>query len=119
MLHALPAAARRLLRPSSTGYSLAALLTLCLGVAAVLVVHGLLHRALFQPLPIADESRVLWLGNSHAERGVRRFATSHADFRSLREAMGSVQPLAAIRRRALSLESADGAERIDALRRPA
>ena len=38
MLSALPAAARRLLRPSSTGYSLAALLTLCLGIAAVLVV---------------------------------------------------------------------------------
>lgn len=114
MLNSLTAAWRRLRRPGNRGYALAALVTLTLGVASVVTVYALLYRVLLEPLPVADESTLMSVSGRNDARGVTGFAVSEPDFRSFQEARG-FSAMAAFKRRGVSVRTAEGTERIDAL----
>jgi putative ABC transport system permease protein len=52
------------------GYSVAALVTLALGLGASAVVASAVWAILLRPLPFRDPSRLVWVGHAHSEKGV-------------------------------------------------
>lgn len=114
MLHAITHLWRRLGRPGNRGYALAAVVTLAIGIAAVIAVYSLMHRALLAPLPITDESSVVRLAGRNLARAVDGFAVSYPDYQSWSESARSYSGMAALKRQGVSLRLADGVERADA-----
>jgi predicted permease len=88
---------RTRLAPRERGFTVAAVLTLGLAVAAVTVIVQVAHTVLLAPLPFADEAAVVRVVERHAARGLPSYAVSVPNFRSFQaEAPGFVE-LAAMR----------------------
>ncbi len=114
MLHAITHLWRRLGRPGNRGYALAAVVTLTIGIAAVIAVYSLMHRVLLAPLPITDEASVVRLAGRNLARAVDGFAVSYPDYLSWSENARSYSAMAALKRQGVSLRLAEGTERADA-----
>lgn len=114
MLDSITPVWRRLGRPGNRGYAVAAVVTLAIGIAAVIAVYSLMHRVLLAPLPITDESSVVRLAGRNQARAVDGFAVSYPDYRSWSESTRSYSAMAALKRQGVNLRLADGSERADA-----
>ncbi len=63
----IPASFRALAR--SPWFTLTAILTIALGIAANAAIFSVADRALLRPLPYRDPDRLVWIASSHATRG--------------------------------------------------
>ena len=78
----IPASFRALAR--SPWFTLTAILTIALGIAANAAIFSIADRALLRPLPYRDPDRLVWIASSHATRG-QYSKSSGWDFNSWKE----------------------------------
>ena len=86
-------------RPGST---LAAILTLALGLGATTALFTVIHGVLLRPLDLRDSQDLVWLWGQHKERGALFERTSEADLVEWREHQTSFEALVGAHNRALT-----------------
>jgi putative ABC transport system permease protein len=93
------------------GPFLAAILTLTLGIGANTAIFSLVDGISLRPLPIADPSHLVGIESvkNHAAADSEKDVTSsYAEFEDVREGVPAFADVAAVDRRVLALETADG-----------
>jgi len=115
MSHRLVQSWRGLMRPGHRGYAFSAVLTLAIGIGAVVAVYAILHAVLIKPLPYPDEARVLRLAERNQNRGIDSFSVSTPNFLSWAEQSSSFSAIAAFQEQGVHLRDALGVERVSAL----
>ncbi len=104
--------AARLLR-KSPGFTLAATLTLAVGIGANTAMFSLVNGLLLRPLPLVEEpDRLVAVYTSD---GGSPGVSSYMDYRDFRDRMGSVLGLAAYKPRLADLSTGGVAERVQAM----
>src|SRR5262245_13893878 len=73
----------RMLRKNS-GFTLAAVVTLALGIGAVAVVFSAALAVLARPLPNRESGRLVWLANKNASLGVNETFVNQSDIIAVR-----------------------------------
>ncbi len=106
---------RRLGRQGSRGYALASVLTLALGIGAVVTVHSLLHAVLLAPLALDDETRVVRIAENNEARGISGFAVATGNFIAWRDRSYSFAAMSAFSLRGANLTLPTGAQRVEVL----
>src|ERR1043166_3286414 len=94
----------------SPAFTLAALLTIALGVGATTAVFSLINAVLLRPLPYADAGRLvyMWTPNPHLEGVPREMSPPYADVFAWRESSRSFSAITALNQVVLSVD--DGGE---------
>ncbi|MGH9796190.1 MAG: ABC transporter permease, partial [Candidatus Acidiferrales bacterium] len=105
----------RLLR-KSPGFTLAAMLTLALGIGANAAVFSILNAVMLRPLPFPEPERLVRLWESNPQRGWPFFSASQPNFLDWRERNRSFERLAASSGWTFNLSGVDEPERISGLR---
>jgi putative ABC transport system permease protein len=103
---------RSLLR--TPGFTIAALLTLALGIGANVAIFSVVHAVLLRPLPYASPERLAMLGDRTPAEDVSNIG--FATLQDLRDRNRTFASIAAIRSWAVTLVSADGAELVPGMR---
>jgi predicted permease len=83
----------RMLR-KNPGFTLAAVVTLALGIGAVAVVFSVALAVLARPLPYRETGRLVWLTNKNASLGVEETFLNPSDILDLREQAKSLEQVA-------------------------
>ena len=96
-LHDIRHALRLLVR--EPGFTLAAVLTLTLGVGANVAVFAIVNAALLRPLPYPDASQLVLLQHRDRRTGITKEFIAIGDFVDLRARQRSFESLARVRRR--------------------
>ncbi|MGH9792835.1 MAG: ABC transporter permease, partial [Candidatus Acidiferrales bacterium] len=102
--------ALRLLR-KSPGFTLAAVLTLALGIGANAAVFSIFNAVMLRPLPFPEPERLVRLWESNPQRGWPIFAVSQPNFLDWRDQNQSFERIAASIGRAFNLSGVDEPER--------
>lgn len=89
-------------------FTLAAAVTLALGLASTTVVFSVVEAVLLRPLPYADADRLLFVWQDLRARGVPHFGFSHGDFGDLAASSPSLSGVAALTTGQQSLRHEDG-----------
>lgn len=79
------------------GYSVVAILTLALGIAAVTTMFSIVNEVLFKPIPIPNVDRIVHLQATDTANGNGRYPPTVADYFSFREQSRSFERLCATR----------------------
>jgi len=87
-------AARTLVR--APGFTVAAVLTLALGIGANLAIFSLAHAVLFRPLPYADPEGLVAIWESNARLGVAQNHVSQPNFVDFQNSAVSIAEMAAL-----------------------
>ncbi len=101
---------QRLFARGSRVHTLAVASTLCLAVAAVVVVGQIAHAVLRAPLPFEQPAQVVRVFERHAARGLPNYAVSTPNFRSWQAQAPVYSQLAAIRAGSANLAADAGSE---------
>ena len=88
---------RSLTSRQSWPFTIAALLTLALGIGAVTAIFSIVHAVLLAPLPFREPDRVVHIWDTNLERGLDRFSASAPNFRSWQKMADNFSHLAAWR----------------------
>lgn len=107
LLAPLSQAARALAR--SPGYLTAAVVTSALGIGALTVVFGLISRALLEPLPWPNASRIVVVQETRAERTI---SVSWLNLQDYRARARTLDAIAAFSGTSVNLTSEGSAERV-------
>jgi putative ABC transport system permease protein len=101
---------RSLIRTPS--FTIAAVLTLALGIGANTAIFSAVHGVLLRPLPYPDADRlaVIWLTNE--QEGFDRDVISYPNFRDIREQTNTLSGLAAFTGRAAAFSEGDEVEQV-------
>ena len=86
----------RMLR-KNTGFTVAAVFTLALGIGANTAIFSIVHTFLLRPLPYADSERVAFVLGWNTTRDEMRFNVDYADFADLQKQSDAFEELAAYR----------------------
>lgn len=103
----------RMLRKSPT-FTLAAVLTLSLGIGASIAIFSAVHSFLLKPLPYAEPEELVFALGWDEERGRMRFSLSFADFVDLRARTETFEDLAGYRYWSANLTGGEHPERVQA-----
>jgi len=93
-------------------FTVAALLTIAVGIGANTTIYSLLHAVLMRPLPYAEGDRLLFLCERSAEYGGSRMGISPPAYEIWRERAGSFENLAAYHADDRNLTGAGEPERL-------
>jgi putative ABC transport system permease protein len=93
-------------------FTVAAVLTLALGIGANTAIFSAVHGVLLRPLPYpnADRLAVVWITNE--QEGFDRDVISHPNFRDIREQASALSGFAAFTRRASTFSEAEDVEQV-------
>ncbi len=94
------------------GFTLAAGLTLALGIGALTAIFSVVAGVLIRPLPYVESDRIVRLFEGDRHSGTTREGFSAPDLFDLRARMRTLEAVAAYRTRSQSLGSTSGAERV-------
>ena len=95
------------------GFSLAAVLTLGIGLGANTAMFGVVDAVLLRPLPYQDASRLVQVATLELETG-RELSVSYPDVLDWRREPGALEEMAAVGAQALTLTGSGPASHIDA-----
>ena len=95
------------------GFTLIAVLTLALGVGANTAIFSIVNGVLLKPLPFAAPERLVAVGATGTQDRARFGSLSFPDFADFRAQGQAFERLAAYRTRGLSINGANGAERVE------
>ncbi len=101
----------RMLR-KNTGFTLAAVLTLALGIGANTAIFSVVHTFLLRPLPYADSERVAFVLGWNTARDQMRFNVKYADFVDLQDQSDVFDDMAAYRAWRANVTGEGAAERV-------
>jgi predicted permease len=107
-------AARLLTR--DRGFTVTAIATLAICIAANAIIFAVVDAVVLRPLPIAQADRLVSLYNSYPNAGAPRGSNGVPDYYDRLAGMPALEALTLFRRDGVTLASAEGATRIDALR---
>src|SRR5262245_65356549 len=93
-------------------FSITALMTLAVCIAANTAMFGIVRSVLLKPLPFADSDRVLLLYNSYPNAGAARVGAAVPDYFDRQAAVPALDQLALFRREGMTFGDANGAERV-------
>ncbi len=110
-------AARQLGRRQHRGFAAAAVATLALALASVMVIATLAYAVMLAPLPYADAERVIYVAERNDALGQPDYAVSTPNYQSWRERARAFEELAALRQGDANLGAEPGlaAERLSSL----
>jgi predicted permease len=97
-------------------FSITALLTLTICIAANTAIFSMVRSVLLKPLPIDGSERLVLLYNSYPNAGAPRVGAAVPDLFDRIEAVPAMTEQALLRREGMTYGSADGAERLNTLR---
>ena len=98
------------------GFTVTALLTLAICLAANTAMFSLVRTTLLKPLPFPQSDRFALLYNSYPKAGAPRAATAVPDYFDRQREMDALEDLAMFRREGMTYGSTDGAERLTTVR---
>lgn len=104
----LNASRRRLLAPTSRGYSASVVATLAIAAAAVLIISQMGYSLLWAPLPNQEAQALYELEEYQPDRGLPDFAVSTPNFRDWVAGLSAHAELAAVQLGNLTLNAAPG-----------
>src|SRR5262245_62878415 len=96
-------------------FTIAALVTLTLGVGANAAIFSLLYQVLLRPLPFPDEHRLVWVWNRYGKAGEERTAVSIPDYLDRRVQAGAIEDATLFTPRAVALTGGAEPEQLRAL----
>ena len=94
----------------SPGFTLAAAITLALGVGANTAIFSVVNAVMLRPLPYSNSGQLVRIWESNVERGFPTFAVSHPNFLDWRAQAKSFQAMAAMDNIGLTWTSGGEAE---------
>jgi len=97
-------------------FTITAVLTLAICIAANTAMFGIVRSVLLKPLPFADSDRVLLLYNSYPGAGAPRVGAAVPDYFDRQAAVPALDQSALFRREGMTFGDANGAERLGSLR---
>ena len=98
------------------GFTAVAVLTLALGIGATTAIFSLVNGILLRPLPYPHSDRLVWVRQSHPQRGMSSFALSPANLAAYRGRSRSFERFAGYSRAGYSLTGAGEPERLQGAR---
>lgn len=107
--------ARRLL-VRDRGYSIAAVVTLAVVIAANVAVFTVLNSVVLRPLPFDRAEDLVWIFNSYPKAGVERASNSAPDFFDRRQGVPALEDVAALQDRDYTLGAGTATIRVAGLR---
>jgi putative ABC transport system permease protein len=99
----------RMLR-KSPGFTLAAVLTLALGIGANTAIFSVVNAVLLRPLPFPEPERIMALHEAIPEKGIERAGASYPNFQDWEQQSRSFEALAAMRGTSMALSGAGDAD---------
>src|SRR5262245_16800780 len=88
-------------------FTIAAVITLALGVGATTAIYSLVHAVLLRPLPYAEPDRIVRVWETNPSRNVPFFSASLLDFLAWQEQSRSFEAMAAIGNRSANLTDSE------------
>lgn len=105
--------ALRVLR-KTPAFTLAALLTLGLGIGAATAIFSLVYTVLLRPLPYTESDRIVRIWDTNPKLDISSFTSSTPNFLSWQERSRAFEYLAAIRPESVNLAGDGDPERVEA-----
>ena len=97
-------------------FTLAAVLTIAVGIGANTAIFSLLYQVLLRPLPYAHEDRLVFVWNSYPRTGLPQAGVSIPDYLDRRTQAPAIEDAALFTQRSLSLAEGGSPEQVRALR---
>jgi putative ABC transport system permease protein len=94
------------------GFTAIALLTLALGIGANAAIFSVVYGVLLQPLPYAEDDRLVTLMQSYPQKGLDTWGISQANFALYRDHNQVFEKIAAYNSPGFNLTGGDGPERL-------
>ena len=94
------------------GFTVAAVLTIALGVGTNATLFSVIHSVMLRPLPFRDSDRLVRVFDTNLSRGWPRFSASCPNFLDWQRESRSFDPLAATRSRSINLTGTGDPERL-------
>lgn len=113
--NAITQAVRAMFGPRNLGFTLASVLMLGLGIAAITAIFSLVHAVLLAPLPFREPHSVRAIAESRPTAGYELFSVSGANYLSWTERVRGYESIAAVSRTSVNLGLAGGSERLEAV----
>jgi predicted permease len=114
MLSDLRFALRLLIKDRS--FTLTALLTLAICIAANTAMFSIVRSVLLKPLPFPGSERIVYLYNSYPNAGAPRVGAAVPDYFDRQQAVPALEELAIFRQEGLTFGDENGAERLQDIR---
>jgi putative ABC transport system permease protein len=108
-------AAWRALR-KAPAFTIAAVVTLALGIGATTAMFSIVHAVLLRPLPFREPARLVELVETQPRANVDVFAVSGPNFLSWRERAASYDAISALREESYTFAEAGNPERVEGMR---
>jgi putative ABC transport system permease protein len=103
---------RTLLR--TPGFTIAALLTLALGIGANTAIFSIVNALVLRPLPLHEPDGLVWLRETNPKRNITQFSVSYANYADWKARSRSWEALAAFANRSVNLLTDGDPERLRA-----
>jgi putative ABC transport system permease protein len=106
--------ALRLLR-RKPAFSLAAILTMSIGIAATTVMVSLVNAVLLRPLPYPDSERLVQIWSAMPGRGIAKSASALPDYQTWQKESRTLESIGAYKSTAFNLSGLDAPKRVRAV----
>lgn len=97
-------------------FTLAAVLTLAVGVGANTAIFGVLYQVLLRPLPYAHEDRLVFIWNTYPLMGLPQASVSIPDYNDRKTQATAIEDAALLTQRSVNLSDGGEPEQLRALR---
>jgi putative ABC transport system permease protein len=115
LIHDVRYAWRALTRRQNWSFTIAAVLTLGLGIGAVTAIFSIVYAVLLAPLPYREGDRVVRIWETNASLNIPQFAASIPNFMDWRARSHSFAGLAAVSNESANISGGGAPERVTAL----
>lgn len=97
------------------GFTVTAIATLAICIAANATIFSVVHSVILKPLPLPEPDRVLLLYNSYPNVGVKRASNGVPDYYDRRRAVGALENVALFNNQGLTIGEKGDVQRVEGL----